>query len=70
VSGAITDVRLMTKCCPIKNTRNKPERAIATFRAIEEDNIPILVYLIIDIAKIQLKKMNAKNKNLYFTYLD
>jgi hypothetical protein len=59
----------MTKCCPIKNTRNRPESAIATLRAIEDVNIPILVYLIIQLTKIQMKKLNAKNKNLYFAYL-
>jgi hypothetical protein len=34
---------LMVKCCAKKSTRNKPESAIATFRAIEEDSIAIMV---------------------------
>jgi hypothetical protein len=33
----------MVKCCAKKNTRNKPESAIATFRAIEEVSIAIMV---------------------------
>ena len=41
VFGAITEVRLMTKCCPKKTTKNNPESAIATFRAIEEVSRPI-----------------------------
>ena len=43
VSGSITEVRLMVKCCAKNSTRKSPERAIATFRAIEEDSIAIMV---------------------------
>ncbi|GEQ84678.1 hypothetical protein ULMS_01860 [Patiriisocius marinistellae] len=43
VSGEKTDIKLIVKCCPKKNTKNKPESAMATFLAIEEDIIPIMV---------------------------
>ena len=43
MSGEKTAIRLMVRCCPKKNTKNKPESAIATFLAIEEDIIPIMV---------------------------
>ena len=43
VSSEKTEEKFIVKCCARKNTRNRPERAIATFLAIEADNIPISV---------------------------
>lgn len=43
VSGSMTAVMLLVKCCAKNKTRNKPESAIATLRAIEEDNIAIRI---------------------------
>lgn len=39
----MTEVKFMVKCCPKKKTKNKPESAMATFLAMEEDIIPIMV---------------------------
>ncbi|GGZ44445.1 hypothetical protein GCM10008088_01810 [Mesonia mobilis] len=36
VSGAITDVKLMVKCCAKKRTRKSPDKAIANFFATED----------------------------------
>jgi hypothetical protein len=56
VSGESTAVALITKCCPRKNTKNKPESAMATFLAIEEDIIPIIV----EFSKFLLAKIRLK----------
>jgi uncharacterized protein with ParB-like and HNH nuclease domain len=42
VSGAITEVILITKCCPKKTTKNKPERAIIIFLAMDDEGIPLM----------------------------
>lgn len=40
----MTEVKLIVKCCSKKKTRKKPESAMATFLAIEEEIIPIMVF--------------------------
>tara|TARA_B100001146_G_scaffold225213_1_gene247924 strand:+ start:3013 stop:3273 length:261 start_codon:yes stop_codon:yes gene_type:complete len=44
VSGDTTEEKFMVKCCAKNTTRNKPESAMATFLAMEEDTIPIMVF--------------------------
>ena len=43
VSGASTEVTLITKCCPKKNTKKRPDNAITTFRAIEDFINPLII---------------------------
>ena len=52
----MTEVKFITKCCPKKKTKNKPESAIANFLAIEEDIIPIMVCF----QKYELQKYSTK----------
>jgi uncharacterized protein with ParB-like and HNH nuclease domain len=33
---------LITKCCPKKTTKNKPERAIIIFLAMDDEGIPLM----------------------------
>jgi hypothetical protein len=66
VSGSRTEVKFITKCCPKKNTRNKPESAMATLRAMEEEIIPIwLCFQIFELQKYGSKKGLPKIYILY-----
>ncbi len=60
----MTEVMLMVKCCAKNKTRNKPERAIATFRAIEEDSIPIVVLFQKEFHKNTLPKIDCQRNTI------
>jgi hypothetical protein len=56
---------LIVKCCAKKNTRNKPESAMATLRAMVEEIIPIMVlFSEFYSTKIRFKLAIAKKMNL------
>ena len=61
-SALKTDVKLIEKCCSKKNTKKRPESAMATFLAIDDFINPLIIYYGLNISetKIALKSFLTK----------